>query len=37
MIRSGEDVMTARTSSALALVLLLPFAAAVSPQAQAQS
>jgi tripartite-type tricarboxylate transporter receptor subunit TctC len=34
---SGEEVMTTRILSALALVLLLPFAAAVSPQARAQS
>jgi tripartite-type tricarboxylate transporter receptor subunit TctC len=34
---SGEGAMTTRSLSTLALVLLLPFAAAVSPHAQAQS
>src|SRR5260370_38893304 len=34
--RSGEQGMTTRMLSALALVLLLPCAAALSPQAQAQ-
>jgi len=34
---SGEEVMTTRTLSALALVLLLPFAEAVPPHARAQS